>query len=169
MLGDRYISDPRIWKSLYQNMTDNKFVPEQYNKRQRGGGIAQMYAKKPYMISVSPHLNTEIDSDVVVGKQVTPVAAAEERAKSEMKEEIRKQSPHVAISKKSIKPMKQKFTIIRKIKSRGTTSQTKNKVKNSKKTLTKKKAARAIPRKTLKRKTESTKSYNIFNKKRRVG
>jgi hypothetical protein len=53
-----------------------------------------MYSKKPYMIPVNPHISKEPD-EKVVGKQVTPVAAAEEKARSELKTAVRKDLPHV--------------------------------------------------------------------------
>lgn len=96
-MGSRYVSDPGVWKSFYKNMMNGKFHPTQYRGRQSGGGIAGMYAKKPYMIPVNPHVSHEQDSNTVVGKHVTPVAAVEERAKSEMKEAIKEKSPHVPI------------------------------------------------------------------------
>ena len=81
-----YVSDPTVWHSFYENMIEGKFNPGQYRGRQRGGGgIAEMYAKKPYMIPVNPHATQEPEEKVIVGKQVSPVTAVEERAKSDLK------------------------------------------------------------------------------------
>ena len=96
MAGSTYISDPRIWKSFYKNMIDGKFKPTQYKGRQTGRGIGNMYAKKPYMIPVNRHVSKEPEIEqVIVGKQITPVTAVEERAKTEMKEAIQEDMPHV--------------------------------------------------------------------------
>lgn len=46
------------------------------------------------MIPVNPHTTVE-ESKEIVGKQVTPMAAVEERAKEDLKEEIRDNVPHV--------------------------------------------------------------------------
>ena len=57
-----------------------------------------MYAKKPYMIPVNPHATQEPEEKVIVGKQVSPVTAMEERAKSDLKDAIEDNKPHVPIS-----------------------------------------------------------------------
>jgi hypothetical protein len=102
MMGSTYVSDPRVWKSFYRNMVDGHFRPGKYRGRQTGGGIGGMFSKKPYMIPVNPHLaSTESPDKKVVGKHVTPMAAVEERAKSELKNAIKEKIPHV--SEKTIK------------------------------------------------------------------
>ena len=94
-----YISDPNVWRSFYKNMLEGKFNPAQYRDRQiGGGGIAGMYAKKPYMIPVNPHITTEPEEKLVVGQQVNPVTAVEERAKSDLKESIQDNKPHIPIA-----------------------------------------------------------------------
>ena len=99
MAGSTYISDPRIWKSFYKNMIDGKFKPTQYKGRQTGRRIGNMYAKKPYMIPVNRHVSKEPEIEqVIVGKQITPVTTVEERAKTEMKEAIQEDMPHVPAS-----------------------------------------------------------------------
>ena len=99
MLGSMYVSDPTVWRSFYENMIEGKFNPGQYRGQQTGGGgIAGMYAKKPYMIPVNPHITSEPEEKVVVGKQVSPVTAMEERAKSDLKDAIEDNKPHVPIS-----------------------------------------------------------------------
>jgi len=58
-----------------------------------------MYDKKPYMIPVNPHLDYEQEEKIVVGKEVTPMAAVVERAKSELKDTIEENAPHVPVQK----------------------------------------------------------------------
>lgn len=104
MLGSMYVSDPAVWRSFYENMMEGKFNPGRYRGRQiGGGGIAGMYAKKPYMIPVNPHVTKEPVEKVVVGKQVSNVTAVEERAKSDLKDAIDDKKPHVPISIKGTK------------------------------------------------------------------
>jgi hypothetical protein len=79
-----------------KNMLEGKFKPRRYKGRQYGGGIAGMYSKKPYMIPVNPHTATE-ESRGKVGKQATPMAAVEERAKEDLNEEIRDNVPYVPV------------------------------------------------------------------------
>ena len=99
MLGSMYVSDPTVWRSFYENMIEGKFNPGQYRGRQRGGGgIAGMYAKKPYMSPVNPHATQEPEEKVIVGKQVSNMTAIEERAKSDLKDAIQDNKPHVPIS-----------------------------------------------------------------------
>lgn len=104
MVGSTYVSDPRIWKSFYTNMIDGKFNPGHYQGRQTGGGIANMYAKKPYMVPVNPHVTIKPEEKVVVGNKVTPVAAMEERAKSQLKNAIKGDMPHVPLTIKGKTP-----------------------------------------------------------------
>ncbi|OWF44390.1 hypothetical protein KP79_PYT22810 [Mizuhopecten yessoensis] len=80
-------------------MMSGKFDPGRYRGRHAGGGIAGMYSKKPYMIPVNPHATMENENKIVIGKQVTPTAAVEERAKSEMKEAVKDDAPHVPVGK----------------------------------------------------------------------
>ena len=107
MLGSMYVSDPTVWRSFYENMIEGKFNPGQYRGRQRGGGgIAGMYAKKPYMIPVNPNATQEPEEKVTVGKQVSPVTAVEERAKSDLKDAIQDNKPHIPISIKGTNTIK---------------------------------------------------------------
>ena len=107
MLGSMYVSDPTVWRSFYENMIEGKFNPGQYRGRQRGGGgIAGMYSKKPYMIPVNPHATQEPEEKVIVGKQVSPVTAVEERAKSDIKDAIQDNKPHIPISIKGTNTIK---------------------------------------------------------------
>ena len=103
MVGTTYVSDTRVWKSFYQNMIDGKFHPGYYRGRQSGGGIDNMYAKKPYMVPVNRHVTIEPEPKIVVGKEVSPTAAAEDRARSEFKEAIQDGAPHVPLTIKGSK------------------------------------------------------------------
>ena len=94
MSGSTYVSDPRLWKTFYQNILEGKFNPQSYKRRQSGGGIAGMYSKKPYMISVNTHTPVE-ESKGVLSKRMTPMEVVEERAKEDLREEIRQNVPHV--------------------------------------------------------------------------
>lgn len=97
MSGPTYVSDPRIWKTFYKNMVDGNFNPRSYKGRQSGSGIAGMYSKKPYMIPVNPHITVEEPKEIF-SKQVTPMVAVEERAKEDLKEEMRYNVPHVPVA-----------------------------------------------------------------------
>jgi hypothetical protein len=56
-----------------------------------------MYSNKPFMIPVNPHVTRDSENKLVVGNQVTPMAAVEERAKSDLKEEIKENVPHIRV------------------------------------------------------------------------
>ena len=85
-------------------MIEEKFNPGRYPGRQiGGGGIAGMYAKKPYMIPLNPHVTKDAVEKVVVGKKVSNVTAKDERAKSDLKDAIDDKKPHVPISIKGTK------------------------------------------------------------------
>ena len=71
-----------------------------------------MYSKKPYMISVNPHLSSKESTEQVVRKHVTPMAVVEERAKVEMKEVIKEYAPHVP--EKTIKAQMRRRTVMSK-------------------------------------------------------
>lgn len=60
-------------------------MPRQKDRR----GIEGVFSKKPYMISVNPHMPSKESTDQIVGKQVTQMATVEERAKAETKEAIK--------------------------------------------------------------------------------
>lgn len=77
-------------------MVDGNFNPRSYKGRQPGNGIAGMYSKKPYTIPVNPHITVEEPKEIF-GKQVTPMVAVEERAKEDLKEEMRDNVPHVPV------------------------------------------------------------------------
>jgi len=169
MVGSMYVSDPRIWKSFYKNMIDGKFDPGRYRGRQKGGGgIGGMYSKKPYMIPVDPHVSREHEEEkVVVGKQVTPIAATEERAKSELKDAIKGHAPHVPV-KRPIKDRKRKRSLSSR---KGVKQTTSKKIHKKRKRDTRRTSKSKAQKKTKKRKiaskTQVPEEYNIFRKKQR--
>lgn len=94
-----YVSNPEVWRKFFRDLAEGKINHGHYRGRQYGGaGIAGMYAKKSYMIPVPP--NAKEPEKIVVGQQVTPIAAGVERAKSKLKDAIREDRPHVPIKRK---------------------------------------------------------------------
>lgn len=68
------------YRNVLPKYDGGKIDIRSFKGRQSGSGIAGMYSKKPYMIPVNPHITVE-ESKEIFGKQVTPMAAVEERAK----------------------------------------------------------------------------------------
>lgn len=83
-------------ENFLQKMVDGNFNPRSYKGRQSGSGIAGVYSKKSYTIPVNPHITVE-EPNEIFGKQVTPMVAVEERAKEDLKEEMRDNVPHVPV------------------------------------------------------------------------
>ena len=79
MVGSLYVSSPDMWDDFYKQLHAGNIEIPKYKRRQKGNGIGGMYRRRRYTIPVKQK------DKVVVGKQVTPVAAAIERAKSELK------------------------------------------------------------------------------------
>ncbi|KAJ8321129.1 hypothetical protein KUTeg_001324 [Tegillarca granosa] len=109
MVGSTYISDPDTWKTFYHNMINGKFKRGKSN--QVGGGIGGMYSNKPYMIPISQYKSETIQKPLpMIGNEVSPIAAIEERAKSEFKDAIKDEAPRVPIKsrkrKRNISPRK---------------------------------------------------------------
>jgi hypothetical protein len=100
------VSDATIWQKFYKNMSENKFNPYKYRKKklnQTGRGLYGRY-RGSYMIPVNQ--NTASDSIPTANTSlVTPVAATEQRAESQMKEEAKLGKPRVKLIK-SIKNRK---------------------------------------------------------------
>lgn len=144
---------------------DGKFNPGQYRGRQTGGGgISGMFSKKPYMIPVNPHVTHEKKEEkVVVGQQVTPTAAVEERAKVELKDAIEQNVPHVSV-KKTINRRKRKNTVISKAESKRATPK-----KKSRKNNTYKHKSSTRRKSRSKRHLTIEDNNNIFSKKRNWG
>lgn len=77
MNSKTYISDPKLWEAFYKNMAEKKFSPYEYKPKQIGRGMRK---RKSDVIPIRPHSQFETTNLV---PQVTPVAAVEERAKSD--------------------------------------------------------------------------------------
>ena len=151
-----YISDPKLWKTFYSNMMKDKIN----HGKQRGGGITNMYSKKSFIIPVNRFAKE--DEKIVVGKQVTPVEAVQERAQVNLSQAIQEEKPHIPTdirTRNQIHDISMKATRKR----RGS---------NFKHKKTRKQKGRAIKKSKLikrkkKTKTSKKKNYNnIFSKKR---
>lgn len=93
MNSKTYISDPKIWENFYKNMVDKKFNPYKYKPKQIGRGVR---SRKSYVIPIRPHSQLE-NIDII--PQVTPVAAVEERAKTEHLKDVNEGVPFVKVGK----------------------------------------------------------------------
>ena len=91
MVGSLYVSNPDMWDEFYKQLNTGKIEIPKYKRRQKGNGIGGMYQRRRYMIPANVN---EKDT----GKQVTRVAAALERAKSQMRTAIKENRPHVPVS-----------------------------------------------------------------------
>ncbi|XP_061170271.1 uncharacterized protein F54H12.2-like [Saccostrea echinata] len=112
MSGPTYISNPALWEQFHHTEGGENFIPSIRRNAQRGGGILNI--RKAYMIplkSRNPVPNHTIH-------QVTPVAAEQERALSDLKKTIRNDEPHMPL-KKTIKRKKTKKSISRTSTSKG--------------------------------------------------
>lgn len=63
-----------------------------------------MFPKKPCMIPVNPLLSSKEPTDQFLGKEVTPMAAGEERVNAEMKEAIKENNSCIREDYKSQDP-----------------------------------------------------------------
>ena len=113
-----YVSDPSLWETFYKNMADRKFSPYKYkktknNRKQIGRGRLHGRYRGSYLIPVNRHAVKE--DDKVHTDLVTPVAAAEERALSEYKEEKEHNEPRVKLNKRIKKTKKTKNVIKKKV------------------------------------------------------
>ena len=148
MSGPTYISNPALWEQFRHTREGENFIPSVGRKNQRGGGILNQ--RKAYMIPVKPqHSKAEI-------KQITPVAAEQERALSDLKEAIRNEEPHMPLKKKKIKRTKS----ISKA-SRSTTGKRRGRVQRGKK-KTKRHSVKRL--KTRKSKPKSVQRKNSSRK-----
>ena len=98
MNSQTYVSDPTIWQNFYKNKSENKFNPYKHRKKkqsQTGRGLYGRY-RGSYMIPVNQ--NTASESTPTDNTPlVTPVAATEERAESQMKEKAKLGKPRVKL------------------------------------------------------------------------
>lgn len=93
MNSKTYISDPKIWEAFYKNMAEKKFSPYKYKPKQIGRGMRK---QKSYVIPIRPHSQLEYHNPI---PQVTPVAAVEERAKSEHLKDVKEGVPYIKANK----------------------------------------------------------------------
>lgn len=131
-----YVSDPSLWETFYKNMADRKFSPYKYkktknNRKQIGRGRLHGRYRGSYLIPVNRHAVKE--DDKVHTDLVTPVAAAEERALSEYKEEKEHNEPRVKLNKRIKKTKKTKNVIKKKVGKRSTSKKKSSKKKSNKK------------------------------------
>lgn len=105
MNSKTYISDPKLWEAFYKNMAEKKFSPYEYKPKQIGRGMRK---RKSYVIPIRPHSQFETTNLV---PQVTPVAAVEERAKSEHMKDVKTGVPFVKVAK-GIKRQSQHSSVI---------------------------------------------------------
>lgn len=102
MNSQTYVSDPNLWETFYKNMAKNTFNPYKYRKNQKkdqiGRGLNGRY-RRSYMIPVNSNTVKE-EPNPINTTLVTPVAAAEERAVSEYKDEKKKKEPRVKLVKR---------------------------------------------------------------------
>lgn len=112
MNSQTYVTDPSMWERFYKNMAKKNFNPYKYNKRKRinqtGRGLHGRY-RDSYLVPVNSNA-ADIDANVIPTTIVSPVAAAEDRALSEMKADTEK--PHVKV-RKDIKRRKRKKKVSR--------------------------------------------------------
>lgn len=97
MNSQTYVSDPRLWEAFYKNMAEKKFDPYKYKPKQIGRGRKR---QRSYVIPLRPHSQLE---STVNSTHVTPIAAVEERAKTEHANDIKEGVPSVKVDSKSIK------------------------------------------------------------------
>lgn len=127
MNSQTYLTNPTLWLNFYRNMANNKFNPYKYRrqkKNQVGRGLHGRF-RGSYMVPVNPNAMDDTDSTTVNTKLVTPVAAAEQRAESELKEQKENNKPHVKILK-AIKRSKSKKRVIKKKASKRSSSKSKS-------------------------------------------
>lgn len=147
MNSKTYISDPKMWGVFYKNMAEKKFSPYKYKPRQIGRGMRK---QNSYAIPIRPH--SQLDNQIA---QVTPVAAVEERAKTEHLKDVKEGVPYVKVTK-GIKKLKPATSNYKKKKSK------KSSLGKKKKLITKKK--KTTNGKSRKRQTKVKKSSSKLNK-----
>lgn len=106
MNSQTYVSDPRIWEAFYKNMAEKKFNPYRYKPKQIGRGRKR---QRSYVIPLRPHSQLE---STVNSTHVTPIAAVEERAKTEHANDIKEGVPSVKVDSKSIKRPRSGYSVI---------------------------------------------------------
>lgn len=85
-----YVSDPKMWEQAFKDLSSGKINPYTYYRPlQSGRGIGGRYSSSFHVPVKAP------EKSGVPVKQITPVAAVAERAKSDLKREKRESIPHV--------------------------------------------------------------------------
>ena len=128
MNSKTYISDPKLWEAFYKNMAEKKFNPYKYKPKQVGRG---MIRRKSYVIPLRPHSQLETANLIPQG---TPVAAVEERAKTEHINDVKNGVPFVKVAKGIKRPRQQSTVIPSKNLKTSTSQKTKKKKTNAVKT-----------------------------------
>lgn len=163
MNSQTYISDPKLWEVFYKNMADKSFNPYKYAPKQIGRDVK---SHKSYVIPVTPNAHREPPPTI---QQVIPMAAIEERAKAEHKNDLKEGVAHVKVSK-TIKRKRNQTADITLRRTKAFTSQKKRAKGRKNKETTKKKTiinTRQKPRnkKTLPKKEFLIDTYKtVFNK-----
>lgn len=93
MNSKTYISDPKTWEAFYKNMAEKNFNPFKYKPKQTG---RDMRKRKSYVIPIRPHSQFETTNLV---PQVTPVAAVEEKTKSDHTKDVKTGVPFIKVAK----------------------------------------------------------------------
>lgn len=130
MNSQTYVSDPRIWEAFYKNMAEKKFSPYKYKPKQIGRGTKR---HRSYVIPLRPHSQLESPEN---STHVTPVAAVEERAKTEHANDVKEGVPFVKVLGGSIKRPRSRSSFIS-AKKRKTTTRLNQRKKKKKKSFTK--------------------------------
>lgn len=160
MNSQTYISDPKIWEAFYKNMAEKKFNPYKYKPKQIGRGMRK---QKSYVIPIRPHSLLEPVNPI---PQVTPMAAVEERAKSEHVKDVQEGVPFIKVTN-GIKRPSQHSSVIPTKKLKTSTSHQRRKDKKinlvKKKQVSKKKTnGRSKKRHTSGGKKASQKPKKLF-------
>lgn len=155
-----YILNPKLWKTFYANMMKDQINPYVYNGKQRGGGITNMYSKKSFMIPVNEYAK-EIEK-IVVGDQITPVEAVEQRAQVNLNEAIQEEKTHIPTDIRSRNQIHD-ISMKQARKRRGSTLKKKKNRTQKGRGINK---SKLINRKKKQKKSKKTNYHNIFSKKR---
>ncbi|KAK3107736.1 hypothetical protein FSP39_021161 [Pinctada imbricata] len=158
MAGPTYISNPSLWEQFKHVDSGENFIPMIPRKSQRGGGI--FFKKKAYMVPVKPSMPKPPNI-----QQVTPVAADEERAASDLKEVMRNDEPHMPL-KNRIKRRRKASSIRNRssVKGKGRFQKKKQRGRKQLKSLRKALKKKSIPSKKRQVKKKSSKKRKTVKK-----
>lgn len=162
MNSQTYVSDPKIWEAFYKNMAEKKFSPYKYKPKQIGRGTKR---HRSYVIPLRPHSQLESPEN---STHVTPVAAVEERAKTEHANDVKEGVPFVKVLGGSIKRPRSRSSFISAKKRKTTTRLNQRKKKKKKKSFTKpvKQQKKKLTKKELQKNSENPpRKQNQLNRK----